>query len=87
MDLENFFQREQFGSFINGHFDQGNHKAIQEFISPVTKKVWKKYFPVGDQDTSRAIEAASMSLPLWRHTPAPTRGKILRSCADALVCW
>lgn len=83
--LEQYYQQQQFCSFINGKEIVGLNKVPIELISPVTKNVWKTLSPAGADEVGLAVTAAQQAFQVWSKTPPPLRAKFLRDVADGLI--
>jgi aldehyde dehydrogenase (NAD+) len=77
---------ERYRNFIGGewvepatgeYFENRNPARASEVIG-----LWPRS---GREDVERAVAAARAGFELWRHTPAPARGDLLRRVGDLLV--
>ena len=77
---------ERYGNFIGGewvepatgeYFENRNPARASDLIG-----LWPRS---GPEDVARAVEAARAGFEVWRHTPAPERGSILKRVGDMLV--
>jgi alpha-ketoglutaric semialdehyde dehydrogenase len=75
---------EEFGLFINGKWVTPPKAARFETINPATKEPVGSFVSATPADVTRAIDAAQLSFPSWRETPAPMRGEILLNAARIL---
>ncbi len=76
---------EQFSHYINGQFETGSEQF--ESINPATEKPWAIFPAATEEETNRAIEAASAALESgeWADMNATQRGKLLRKLGDLIV--
>ena len=75
-----------FQNFIAGEWSAPVSGEYFENVNPadITDKVGR--FPLsGASDVQRAVESAKRGFELWRRTPAPARGDVLRRIGDVLT--
>lgn len=80
-----FLDKKEFSSIIHGKEVIGINKVPIELISPVTKKAWKKVFPLGADDVGQAINSSQQAFSTWSQIPSPIRAQKLRKVADLLL--
>ncbi len=70
-------------SYIAGEWRAGSHEVSD--INPANpSEVVARVTQADAQTAVEAVEAAKEAYPLWRQTPAPARGDVLRRAADLL---
>ena len=75
-----------FKSFIAGQWVESSTGEYAENRNPADTRDLIGRFPKGDAtDVNRAVESAKRGFELWKRTPAPARGDILRRVGDILV--
>lgn len=82
--MKNFIEQALYGSLIGGKMAVHSHQETVDFISPLTQKPWKKFQPVGAEETDIAIQEAQKGYSRWSRIPAPLRAEHLRSVATIL---
>ncbi len=70
--------------FIDGQWIDGNDKQTKEVINPATSEVIANVAQAGEQETTRAIEAASKAFTEWSRMELKDRVTILRKAADLI---
>ena len=76
----------QFNNFIGGAWVPPDSGAYFENRNPADATDLIGEFPLsGASDLQRAVESAKRGFALWRATPAPARGDILRQVGDVLT--
>lgn len=76
----------QFNNFIGGAWVPPDSGAYFENRNPADATDLIGEFPLsGASDLQRAVESAKRGFALWRATPAPARGDILRQVGDILT--
>lgn len=83
--LTDYFEQKQCCSLINGQETVGLNLEPISLVSPVNKQEWKVLLPVGADEVAEAIAYAHSAYRKWAGTPAPARGKVLRSIADLMI--
>jgi 2,5-dioxopentanoate dehydrogenase len=72
-------------NFIEGKWTKSESGETFENTNPAdTSKAIASFQLSNQEDARRALSAARASLPIWRNTPAPQRGKILQIAAGNL---
>src|SRR6185312_7811781 len=75
-----------FRNFIAGKWSAPSTGAYFDNINPAnTRDVIGKFPRSGKEDVDRAVAAATKGFALWKNTPAPLRGDVLRRVGDLLV--
>src|SRR5215831_12766325 len=75
-----------FKNFIAGQWVEPTTGESFDDINPAdTRDVVGKFPKSGTADVQRAVESAKKGFALWKRTPAPARGDILRKVGDLLV--
>ena len=75
-----------FKNFIAGQWVEPTTGAYFDDINPAdTRDVVGQFPKSGKADVQRAVESAKKGFALWKRTPAPARGDILRKVGDLLV--
>jgi aldehyde dehydrogenase (NAD+) len=75
-----------FRNFIAGKWSAPSTGAYFDNVNPAnTRDVIGKFPRSGKEDVDRAVAAASKGFALWKNTPAPLRGDVLRRAGDLLV--
>ena len=75
-----------FKNFIAGQWVEPTTGDYFDDINPAdTRDVVGKFPKSGKADVQRAVESAKKGFALWKRTPAPARGDILRKVGDLLV--
>ena len=70
--------------FIDGEWLNGDGRAGEEVINPVSEKPLAHLPHASTTDLDRALEAAKKGFAAWRATSAYDRAKILRKAADLM---
>ncbi len=65
-------------------FGGGTDKELRTIHSPVDGKEIAKVAMANDQDYELVMDSAKAAFPMWRHTPAPKRGEIVRQLGNKL---
>ena len=74
-----------FQNFIGGRWVDGCTGATFENINPADTKDVIGTFPLSSpDDVNRAVASAKKGFEIWRRTPAPGRGDVLRRVGDLL---
>ena len=74
-----------FQNFIGGRWVDGCTGATFENINPADTRDVIGTFPLsGPDDVNRAVASARKGFEIWRRTPAPGRGDVLRRVGDLL---
>ena len=77
---------QEFRNFISGQWVSADSGRSFENRSPANSRDLIGTFPLaGKADLDRAIESAQRGFELWRRTPAPLRGDVLRRTGDLLA--
>jgi len=72
-------------NFIGGRWVDGCTGATFENINPADTRDVIGTFPLsGPDDVNRAVASAKKGFEIWRRTPAPGRGDVLRRVGDLL---
>ncbi len=72
-------------NYINGHWKQSRSGQRLERRNPANLNDLIGYVPLSSRaEVGEAVEAAQRTLPAWRDTPAPARGKLLLRVARLL---
>ena len=75
-----------FKNFIAGQWVEPTTGEYFDDINPAdTRDVVGQFPKSGKADVQRAVESAKKGFALWKRTPAPARGDILRKVGDLLV--
>jgi aldehyde dehydrogenase (NAD+) len=75
-----------FKNFINGAWVEPDSGEYFENRNPADRRDLIGKFPLsGASDVNRAVESAKRGFELWRRTPAPERGNIMRIAGDLLT--
>src|SRR5450759_5392907 len=75
-----------FKSFIAGQWVEPASGKYQENRNPADTRDVIGLFPMGDAaDVDRAVQSAKKGFALWKATPAPARGDVLRRVGDLMV--
>ena len=75
-----------FKNFIAGQWLEPTTGEYFDDINPAnTRDVVGQFPKSGKADVQRAVESAKKGFALWKRTPAPARGDILRKVGDLLV--
>ena len=75
-----------FKNFIAGQWVEPATKDYYENANPAdTRDVIGKFPKSGPADVERAVARAKKGFALWKRTPAPARGDVLRRVGDLLV--
>ena len=75
-----------FKNFIAGQWVEPATKDYYENANPAdTRDVIGKFPKSGPADVERAVASAKKGFALWKRTPAPARGDVLRRVGDLLV--
>ena len=73
-------------NYINGQWRKASDEATFEVTSPADPSDTIGHFPASTAaDVDRAVGAARSAFDSWSNTPAPDRGKILRTAGDLLA--
>src|SRR5688500_20305634 len=76
-EFRNFIGGEWVEPLTGEYFDNRNPAHTDDLIG---------HFPrSGKEDVDRAVEAARRGFEIWRKTPAPTRGDVLRHAGALLA--
>jgi succinate-semialdehyde dehydrogenase / glutarate-semialdehyde dehydrogenase len=70
--------------FIDGQWLNGDGRAGEDVINPVTEKPLGRLPHASTADLDRALEAAKKGFAVWRATSAYDRAKIMRKAADLM---
>ena len=77
---------QEFRNFIGGEWVPAHSGRSFENRNPANSQDLIGTFPLsGKDDLDRAIESAQRGFELWRRTPAPLRGDVLRRTGDLLA--
>jgi alpha-ketoglutaric semialdehyde dehydrogenase len=77
---------QKFQNFIAGEWCDAASGQTKENHNPAdTKDVIGTWPSSGPEDVQRAVESAKRGFELWRRTPAPLRGDVLRHVGDLLT--
>lgn len=75
-----------FKNFINGAWVPPDSGEYFENRNPADKRDLIGKFPLsGASDVNRAVESAKRGFEIWRKTPAPERGNVMRIAGDILT--
>src|SRR3954469_20167109 len=75
-----------FKNFIGGKWVAPATGEYFENVNPADKTDVIGRFPLsGDDDVARAVQSAKCGFEVWRQTPAPARGDVLRRVGDLLT--
>ena len=75
-----------FKNFINGAWVEPDSGEYFENRNPADRRDLIGKFPLsGASDVNRAVESAKRGFELWRRTPAPERGNVMRIAGDLLT--
>ncbi len=75
-----------FKNFINGAWVPPDSGEYFENRNPADRRDLIGKFPLsGASDVNRAVESAKRGFELWRRTPAPERGNVMRIAGDLLT--
>ncbi len=75
-----------FKNFINGAWVPPDSGEYFENRNPADRRDLIGKFPLsGASDVNRAVESAKRGFEIWRRTPAPERGNIMRVAGDMLT--
>ena len=75
-----------FRNFIAGQWVEPSTEAYFENVNPADTSDTIGRFPLsGREDVNRAVASAQRGFELWRATPAPARGDVLRRVGDLLT--
>ncbi len=75
-----------FKNFINGAWVPPDSGEYYENRNPADRRDLIGKFPLsGVSDVNRAVESAKRGFELWRRTPAPERGNVMRVAGDILT--
>src|SRR5438105_759353 len=75
-----------FKNFIGGKWVAPSTGEYFENVNPADRSDVIGRFPLsGDADVARAVQSAKCSFDVWRTTPAPARGDVLRRIGDILT--
>ncbi len=73
----------RFENYINGEWVKTNSSKYFKNISPADKNDIIGEFPISDSvDLDKAVDSAELAYKVWKNTPAPKRGDILRIAGD-----
>ena len=76
----------RFNNFIAGEWVAPSSEAYFENRNPADATDLIGEFPLSDaSDVERAVQSAMRGFAIWRSTPAPARGDVLRKVGDLLV--
>jgi aldehyde dehydrogenase (NAD+) len=75
-----------FKNFIAGKWDAPTSREYFENVNPADKTDVIGRFPLSEQaDVDRAAQSAKCGFDVWRQTPAPARGDVLRRVGDIMA--
>ena len=74
----------QIRNFIDGQFVEPLGGRYLENIEPATGKPYSQVADSGPADVELAVAAAEKAFPIWSHTPAAERSRILLRVADLI---
>ncbi|HZD06247.1 MAG TPA: aldehyde dehydrogenase family protein, partial [Longimicrobiales bacterium] len=77
MDFKNFIDGEWVEPTTGDHFENRNPARPRDLVGRFPRS--------GAADVRRAVESARKGFELWRRTPAPARGDVLRRAGDILT--
>src|SRR4051812_36581467 len=76
----------KFNNFINGKWVAPESGEYFDNRNPADRGDVIGKFPLSDRrDVERAVESAKRGFALWRRTPAPARGDVLRAVGDIMT--
>ena len=74
-----------FRNFVAGSWSEPSTDEYFENINPADTSDVIGRFPLsGAADVDKAVASAKRGFAIWRHTPAPARGDVLRRVGDLL---
>ena len=76
-DFQNFIAGEWVEATSGETFDNINPARVDDVVGRFPKS--------GEQDVSRAVQSALRGFEVWRRTPAPARGDVLRRVGDIMT--
>ena len=75
-----------FKNFIGGKWVAPSTADYFENVNPADRADVIGRFPLsGDEDVARAVQSAKCGFEVWKKTPAPARGDVLRRVGDILA--
>src|SRR5689334_20275672 len=75
-----------FKNFIGGQWVAPSTGEYYDNVNPADKADVVGRFPLSDdEDVERAVQSAKCGFEIWRKTPAPARGDILRRVGDIMM--
>lgn len=74
----------EYGAYINGTWTKPSNTKTFETKNPATGETLATFQLCSKQDTQKAIHAAEKAFPMWKKTPAPTRGAIISTAASIM---
>src|SRR5437868_7747524 len=75
-----------FKNFIGGKWVAPSTADYFENVNPADRADVIGRFPLsGDEDVARAVQSAKCGFEVWKKTPAPARGDVLRRIGDILT--
>jgi aldehyde dehydrogenase (NAD+) len=75
-----------FKNFIAGKWSEPESGAYFDNVNPAdTSDVIGRFPKSGKKDAERAIESAQRGFEIWRRTPAPARGDVIRKAGDIMT--
>lgn len=72
-------------AFINGNWLDANSKKTIDVTDPATGENLGNVPDMGEDETLKAIEAASQALPQWRAMPAKERAALMRKWFELMI--
>src|SRR3954452_2043587 len=76
----------EYKNFIAGKWVAPSTGEYFDNVNPADKSDVIGRFPLsGDDDVARAVQSAKCGFEVWRRTPAPARGDVLRRTGDLLT--
>ena len=60
-------------NYINGLWEGSHSTPSSDLVNPATGEVLARVVLAGEEETTRAIEAAAAAYPEWRRTPPQDR--------------
>ena len=75
-----------FKNFIGGEWVAPSTGEYFDNVNPADKSDVVGRFPLsGDEDVEDAVQSAKCGFEVWRKTPAPARGDVLRRVGDIMT--
>tara|TARA_B100001741_G_scaffold280836_1_gene254280 strand:+ start:2832 stop:4274 length:1443 start_codon:yes stop_codon:yes gene_type:complete len=74
----------KFGQFIDGRWQEAEHKENYDVINPATEEVIGKASKASTKDIDKALKSAEKGLKVWKNTPPWQRSYIIRKIADLM---